>query len=209
MKPVLIGIAGGSNSGKTLIAKRIYEHFEATHSVVIINEDDYYKDQSFLTYEERCKTNYDHPFAFDQNLLQQQLKDLLAGKEIAKPVYDFTIHNRSQKVEIVEPADVVIFEGLFALENEKLRKLESIKIFVDTDADVRVVRRIKRDLVERGRTLESVMNQYLETVKPMHDEFVEPSKRYADIIIPQGGKNEVALDLLITKISSILGQKML
>lgn len=209
MKPVLIGIAGGSNSGKTLIAKRIYEHFEATHSVVIIKEDDYYKDQSFLTYEERCKTNYDHPFAFDQNLLQQQLKDLLAGKEIAKPVYDFTIHNRSQKVEIVEPADVVIFEGLFALENEKLRKLESIKIFVDTDADVRVVRRIKRDLVERGRTLESVMNQYLETVKPMHDEFVEPSKRYADIIIPQGGKNEVALDLLITKISSILGQKML
>ncbi|MBQ0036960.1 MAG: uridine kinase [Firmicutes bacterium] len=209
MKPVLIGIAGGSNSGKTLIARRIYEHFEATHSVVIINEDDYYKDQSFLTYEERCKTNYDHPFAFDQNLLQQQLKDLLAGKEIAKPVYDFTIHNRSQKVEIVEPADVVIFEGLFALENEKLRKLESIKIFVDTDADVRVVRRIKRDLVERGRTLESVMNQYLETVKPMHDEFVEPSKRYADIIIPQGGKNEVALDLLITKISSILGQKML
>lgn len=209
MKPVLIGIAGGSNSGKTLIAKRIYEHFEATHSVVIINEDDYYKDQSFLTYEERCKTNYDHPFAFDQNLLQQHLTDLLAGKEIAKPVYDFTIHNRSQKVEIVEPADVIIFEGLFALENEKYRNLESIKIFVDTDADVRVVRRIRRDLVERGRTLESVMNQYLDTVKPMHDEFVEPSKRYADIIIPQGGKNEVALDLLITKISSILGQKML
>lgn len=209
MRPVLIGIAGGSNSGKTLIAKRIFEHFENSHSVVIINEDDYYKDQSFLSYEERCKTNYDHPLAFDQYLLQQHLSDLLNGKEIAKPVYDFTIHNRSKNIEIIEPAEVIIFEGLFALENEEFRKLENIKIFVDTDADVRIIRRIKRDTVERGRNLDNIMEQYLTTVKPMHEEFIEPTKKYADIIIPQGGQNEVALDLLITKISSILSQKML
>lgn len=207
MRPVLIGISGGSNSGKTSIAQAIYKHFEKDNSIVIIKEDDYYKDQSDISFEERCKTNYDHPLAFDHDLLISQLKQLLNGNSIVKPTYDYTIHNRSQVTETVNPADVVIVEGLFVLFDEELRDLENIKIFVDTDADVRILRRIKRDTVERARTLENIMNQYLTTVKDMHEKFIEPTKKYADIIIPNGVDNKVGLDLLITKVSSILNDK--
>lgn len=197
MKPILIGIAGGSNSGKTTIARKIYSHFESTNSVVIINLDDYYKDQSNISFEERCKTNYDHPSAFDFDLMLSNIKDLLDGKEIVKPIYDFTIHNRSNHSEIIKPADVIILEGLYAIEHQELRQFESIKIYVDADSDIRILRRIKRDMSERARTLENIIDQYLKTVKPMHDEFIEPSKKYADIIIPTGYNTEVAVDLLI------------
>ena len=207
MKPILIGIAGGSNSGKTTVAKKVYEYFEKTNSVVIIKEDDYYKDQSHLPLEERAKTNYDHPLAFDHDLLFSQLKDLLNGKSIVKPTYDYTVHNRSEITETVNSADVIILEGLFALENEELRNIEDIKLYVDVDSDIRVLRRIQRDMVERARTLDGIIKQYLTTVKPMHDQFIEPTKKYADLIIPNGGENKVAVDLIITKINAILNDK--
>ena len=208
-KPILIGIAGGTASGKTSIADILKEDFSSTNSVIIIKEDDYYKDQSDITYEERCKTNYDHPLAFDFDLMMVQLKELLACKTIKKPTYDYTVHNRSNIIETVEPSDVIIFEGLFALYNPEIRKLEDIKVFVDTDADIRFIRRLKRDIVERQRTMENVMQQYLTTVKPMHDQFIEPTKKYADVIIPEGMTNLVGIDLLRTKINSVLNEKML
>ncbi len=208
-RPVIIGIAGGSASGKTSIAKKLFKAFEKSNSVNIIKEDDYYKDQSHMPMEERVKTNYDHPFAFDHDLLLEQIDELCDGKTILKPTYDYTIHTRSDVVEEIHPTDVLILEGLFVLENKKVRDKLDIKIFVDTPADERFIRRLIRDIRDRGRTLESVVNQYLTTVKPMHDEFVEPSKRYADLIIPEGGKNQVAIDLLTTKIDSILSEKML
>jgi len=203
--PVLIGIAGGSASGKTLISKRIYQKFSDRHSIVTLKQDDYYKDQSHLEMSERVKTNYDHPFAFDNDLLLVQLDELLAGHNIQKPTYDFVHHTRSDIVEEVKAAHVILLEGLFVLENEEIRKRLDIKIFVDTAADIRFIRRLVRDVKERGRTLDSVVEQYTTTVRIMHDLFVEPSKRYADIIIPEGGKNEVAIDLLTTKIGSIIG----
>ena len=207
-KSIVIGIAGGSASGKSLIARRLFDAFELEKSIVIIRQDDYYKDQAFLTMEERVKTNYDHPFAFDNCLLVDNLNDLLGGKEIEKPTYDFVNHTRSEITEHVSPADVIILEGLFVLESKEIRNLLDMKIFVDTDADIRFIRRLVRDVNERGRTLESVVNQYTTTVREMHNQFIEPSKRYADIIIPEGGKNEVAIDLLTTKISSIIKQNM-
>ncbi len=209
MKPVIIGIAGGTASGKTSIAQILYDTFEENQSVIIIREDDYYKEQPNTTYEERTKTNYDHPFAFDHDLLVEQLIQLMKGNAVLKPTYDFTIHNRSDKVEELKPADVIILEGLFVLENKKIRDLLDIKVFVDTPADERFIRRLQRDIKERARTMESVINQYLNTVKPMHDEFCEPSKKYADIIIPEGKSNTVAIDLLTVKINSILDTKML
>ena len=208
-KPILIGIAGGTASGKTSIADILKEDFSSTNSVIIIKEDDYYKDQSDITYEERCKTNYDHPLAFDFDLMMVQLKELLACKTIKKPTYDYTVHNRSNIIETVEPSDVIILEGLFALYNPEIRKLEDIKVFVDTDSDIRFIRRLKRDIVERQRTMENVMQQYLTTVKPMHDQFIEPTKKYADVIIPEGMTNLVGIDLLRTKINSVLNEKML
>lgn len=208
-KPILIGIAGGTASGKTSIADILKKDFSSTNSVIIIKEDDYYKDQSDITYEERCKTNYDHPLAFDFDLMMVQLKELLACKTIKKPTYDYTVHNRSNIIETVEPSDVIILEGLFALYNPEIRKLEDIKVFVDTDADIRFIRRLKRDIVERQRTMENVMQQYLTTVKPMHDQFIEPTKKYADVIIPEGMTNLVGIDLLRTKINSVLNEKML
>ena len=177
--------------------------------MTIIREDDYYKDQTHLPMEERVKTNYDHPFAFDHELLLSQISDLMEGKKISKPTYDYTVHNRSDVVEDVEPTDVIILEGLFVLENKPIRNVLDIKIFVDTPADERFIRRMNRDIRHRGRTLESVVSQYLTTVKPMHDEFVEPSKKYADLIIPEGARNIVAIDILTTKISSILAEKMI
>ncbi|MEA4875019.1 uridine kinase [Anaerorhabdus sp.] len=209
MKPIVIGIAGGSASGKTSVARKIKEAFDDTNSVTIIRQDDYYKNQSHLTMEERVKTNYDHPFAFDNDFLIEQLQLLLEGKDIEKPIYDFVNHTRSDNTEVIQTCDVLILEGLFILENEQLRNLLDIKIFVDTDADVRFIRRLKRDVEDRGRTLDSVINQYIKTVRDMHSQFVEPSKRYANIIIPEGGKNTVAIDLLTTKISSIINSNML
>lgn len=198
---------GGSASGKSSISKQLKEAFEYTKSVVIIRQDDYYKDQSEKTMEERVKTNYDHPFAFDNDLLVLHIQELLQRHAILKPTYDFVHHTRSELVENVQPCDVVVLEGLFVLEDEELRNLCDIKIFVDTDADLRFIRRLVRDVKKRGRTLESVVEQYTATVRDMHNLFVEPSKRYADLIIPEGGHNVVAIDLLITKISSIIDKR--
>lgn len=207
-KTMVIGIAGGSASGKTSISRQLKEIFEDSASVSIIRQDDYYKDQSEKTMEERMKTNYDHPFAFDNALLIQHVQALLHGETIQKPTYDFVEHTRSQIWETMKPCDVIVLEGLFILEDEALRSLCDIKVFVDTDADVRLIRRLKRDVKKRGRTLDSVIEQYSTTVRVMHERFVEPSKRYADIIIPEGGHNLVAIDLLITKISSIIKENM-
>lgn len=203
-KPVMIGIAGGSASGKTSIAQAIQEAFKDEKRVLIIRQDDYYKDQSELSMEERYKTNYDHPFAFDNDLLIQHLLDLQNGKHIQKPIYDFVAHTRSLQSETLYPCDVLILEGLFVLETKEIRDLLDIKVFVDTEADIRFIRRLLRDVKERGRTLDSVVNQYVSTVKTMHDSFVEPSKRYANVIIPEGGSNTVAIDLLVTKITTII-----
>ena len=203
-KPILIGLAGGSASGKTSIAQILYNTFKPTNSVTIIREDDYYKDQSHLTFEERKKTNYDHPFAFDHMLMTRQLDELIAGYSISKPTYDYTMHNRSDITERIEPSDVIIIEGLFVLEEKEIRDKLDIKVFVDTAADIRFIRRLIRDVRARGRDLDNVVEQYTTTVRVMHDDFVEPSKKYADIIIPEGKANNVAIDLLITKINSII-----
>lgn len=202
-RPLLIGITGGTGSGKSTVSKEI---FKAIHEkkITIIQQDSYYKDQSDLTFEERVKTNYDHPFAFDNELLIEHLKDLLDNKPIEKPIYDFEKHNRKEETITVEPRDIIILEGILILFEEKIRELLDIKIFVDTDSDVRVIRRILRDIKERGRTVESVISQYMNTVRPSHLQFIEPSKRYADIIIPEGGYNKVAIDILVAKINSIL-----
>lgn len=204
-KAVIIGIAGGSASGKTSIAQSIYDRFKGSHRVKIIKQDDYYKDQSDKTMEERVKTNYDHPFAFDNDLLVSDLKKLKKKERIEKPTYDYAKHTRSVITEVIEDRDVIILEGIFVLAEEEVRDLCDILIYVDTDADIRFIRRLRRDVEERARTVDSVCNQYLETVRPMHEQFIEPSKKYAHIIIPEGGTNTVAIDLLITKISSILG----
>ena len=208
-KPVVIGIAGGTCSGKSSIAGILIDEFRYTNSINIIREDDYYKDQSHLPMEERAKTNYDHPLAFDFDLMIDHLNKLIAGETIEKPTYDYTVHNRSNVTEIVHPSDVLIIEGLFALYTREIRDLEDIKIFIDTPADIHFIRRLKRDVKERARTIESITDQYLTTVKPMHDQFLEPTKQFADIIIPQGKSNTVAIDLLKTKINSILNEKMI
>ena len=208
-KSVIIGIAGGSASGKSSISRRLKERYENTNSVVIIRQDDYYKDQKNKTMEERVKTNYDHPFAFDNDLFVAQLKQLMAGVAIEKAGYDFVVHTRSEETEHIEPSDVIVIEGLFILEDEQLRDLCDIRIFVDTDDDIRFIRRLIRDVKKRGRTIDSVIEQYTTTVKVMHNTFIEPSRKYADIIIPEGGHNQVAIDLLTTKISSIIQENML
>lgn len=204
--PVLIGVAGGSGSGKTTVAKELFRQFQ-NDSVTMIEQDSYYKDQSHLSADERALTNYDHPFAFDNDLLLAHLQELLAGRAIEKPIYDFKLHNRNEEKVKVDPKDVIILEGMLILEDTRIRDLMDIKVFVDTDADVRIIRRIARDIEERGRSLDSVVNQYLNVVRPMHLQFIEPTKRYADVIIPEGGYNRVALDLLSTKISNILLEK--
>ena len=197
---IIIGIAGGSASGKTSISRQVYEFFKGSHTTCIIKQDDYYKDQSHLSFEERVKTNYDHPFAFDNDLLVEQLKKLKEGKSISKPTYDYTQHTRSDVVETITPRDVYILEGLFVLYDEKIRDLCDILVFVDTDADIRIIRRIQRDVIERARSLESVISQYMNTVKPMHEGFVEPSKKNADIIVLEGGMNLVAMDMIKNRI---------
>ncbi|MDD9785006.1 uridine kinase [Priestia megaterium] len=204
-KPVVIGIAGGSGSGKTTVTKAIYEYFKG-HSIMLLEQDYYYKDQSDVPFEQRLQTNYDHPLAFDNDLLIEHLQNLLNYESIDKPVYDYAIHTRSEKVIREEPKDVIILEGILVLEDQRLRNLMDIKLYVDTDADLRIIRRMLRDIKERERTLESVVDQYVSVVRPMHNQFVEPTKRYADIIIPEGGQNHVAIDLMITKIQTILEQ---
>lgn len=200
-KPLIIGITGGTGSGKSTVARAICDSIPEAN-VAIIEQDCYYKDQSHLPHEERVNVNYDHPLAFDTDLLIKQLKQLIHGQAIDKPQYDFTIHNRRKETVRVEPRDIILVEGILILDSPKLRELMDIKIFVDTDADVRIIRRIMRDMKERGRTLESVITQYLNIVKPAHYDFVEPTKRYADIIIPEGGHNLVAVDIMVAKIKS-------
>lgn len=204
-RPIVIGVSGGSGSGKSSVSKRLVETFSDL-SVLLLQQDYYYKDQSHISFEERLNTNYDHPLAFDNDLFYQHLLQLLDGKAIDKPVYDYKLHTRSQEVIHEEPRDVIIVEGILILEERRLRELMDIKVYVDTDDDVRLARRIVRDINERGRTVDSVVSQYLEVVKPMHHQFTEPTKRYADIIVPEGGYNQVAIDLLATKISTILNK---
>lgn len=205
-KPVVIGVCGGTGSGKSTVAKAIFKSLPEDN-ILIIEQDAYYKDQSNLTYEERVKTNYDHPLAFDTDLLIAHIKQLCEHKAIDKPIYNFSKHNRETESIHVKPREIIIIEGIMILEDERLRELMDIKIFVDTDADVRIIRRITRDINERGRTLESVIDQYLTTVKPAHEQFIEPMKKYADIIIPEGGYNKVAIDLMTTKVMSIIKEK--
>lgn len=197
---ITIGIAGGTGSGKTTITRRLQQRF--ADSVSVIFHDNYYKAHNDISYEERSKLNYDCPDAFDTPLLIRDLKALRRGEAINCPIYDYTVHNRSEKTVLIKPAPVVILEGILILQDPELRDLLDIKIFVDTDADVRILRRIVRDVRDRGRSLESVVNQYLTTVKPMHEMYVEPSKRFADIIIPEGGHNLVAMDMLIERINA-------
>jgi uridine kinase len=203
-KPLIIGIAGGTGSGKSTVARSILESIPEKN-VAIIEQDCYYKDQSHLPPTERVNVNYDHPLAFDTDLLIEHLEQLIGGQAIEKPQYDFTVHNRKKQTERVEPRDIILVEGILVLDSPKLRELMDIKIFVDTDADVRIIRRIVRDMRDRGRSLDSVINQYLNIVKPAHNEFCEPTKRYADIIIPEGGYNKVAVDIMVTKVKSIIG----
>jgi uridine kinase len=205
-KPVVIGVAGGSGSGKTSVTKSIYESFQG-HSILMLEQDFYYKDQSHLPFEERLKTNYDHPLAFDNDLLIEHIGKLLNHQPIEKPVYDYAVHTRSDQIINVEPQDVIILEGILVLEDARLRELMDIKLFVDTDADLRIIRRLQRDIKERGRSMDSVIDQYIGVVRPMHNQFIEPTKRYADVIIPEGGHNHVAIDLMVTKIQTILEQK--
>ena len=197
-----IGIAGGTGSGKSTITKRIVEHFGGNVSVV--THDNYYKAHDEMTYEERCKLNYDHPDAFENELMIEHLKQLKAGNSVQCPVYDYTVHNRSKDTIAIEPARVIIVEGILILADKQLCDEMDIRVFVDTDADVRILRRIIRDVKKRGRTLDSVVDQYLTTVKPMHEAFVEPSKKNAHVIIPEGGRNQVALDMVIGRIEKHL-----
>ena len=206
-RPVIIGVAGGSASGKTSVARLLANAFAEEKTVTIIRMDDYYKDQSHLIFAERLKTNYDHPNAFDIDLLIKHIDMLTAGQAIEKPTYDFVNHTRSTLTEMVEPSDVLVLEGLFVLEDPQIYERLDMRLFIDTDADIRFIRRLKRDVRDRGRTIESVCDQYMQTVRVMHDAFVEPSKRKADIIIPEGSHNTVAMDLLITKIASIIEHK--
>lgn len=199
MKPMIIGIAGGTGSGKTTLTKHLKDKFYEDVSVVY--HDNYYKRNDHLTYEERCKINYDAPEAFDTELMIEHISGLREGVSIECPVYDYTQHNRSNETVTIKSAKVIIIEGILVFQNEKLRDLMDIKIFVDTDADERIMRRIQRDVCERGRAIDSVITQYRTTVKPMHEKYVEPSKKYADIIVVGGGQNLVATDMLCTRIS--------
>ena len=202
MKPYIVGVAGGSASGKTEIVKALKKHFE--DKIEIIEHDNYYFAHDDLTMEERASLNYDHPQSFETDLLIEHVKKIINNEEIDIPTYDFTIHTRSSDTLKKVPKPIVIVEGILVLENEELRNLMDMKVFVDCDGDVRLKRRITRDVVERDRTIESILTQYMETVKPMHELFVEPSKKFADLIVPKGGKNKVAIDVLINHLATKL-----
>ena len=201
--PVIIGVTGGSGSGKTSVCREIFKQFQGK-SIMMLEHDSYYKDQSHMSFEERLETNYDHPLAFDTDLLIEQLKQLMAGEAVDIPVYDYTNHTRSEEVIHQEPKEVIILEGIMILENQRLRDLMDIKIFVDTDDDLRIIRRIQRDMTERGRSLDSIIDQYLGVVKKMHEQFIEPTKKYADVIIPEGAHNTLAIDLKVSKMRMML-----
>lgn len=203
MKPIILGVAGGTGSGKTTVSQAILDRV-GRDRIAYIQHDSYYRDQGHLPPEERAKVNYDHPDALETELLVKHLKELQAGRIVEVPIYDFTTHTRTDSTRHVESKRVILVEGILIFAEELLRKMFDIKIYVDTDADIRFIRRLRRDISERGRTMESVVDQYLATVRPMHLEFVEPSKRYADIIIPEGGFNPVALDMVVARIKGML-----
>ncbi len=202
-KNTVIGIAGGTGSGKTTVVKRIVNSF-TEDQVIMLPQDAYYKDQSHLPWEERKKINYDHPLAFDNDLLIEHIESLSRGEAVDLPVYSYITYTRQKEFIHIEPREILIVEGILVLDDVRVRDLLDIKIFVDTDADERFIRRLKRDIMERGRSVESVIEQYMNVVRPMHMQFVEPTKRYADVIVPEGGQNEVAIDLIATKIRSLL-----
>lgn len=199
----VVGVAGGSGSGKTTVARALVSEF-ADEFVRLIPQDAYYKDMGKLPMEERTQINFDHPLAFDNELLAHHLDELIQGRSVAQPIYNYHTHSRSEDTLTIQPAPILLIEGIMALEDSQLRDRMDIKVYVDTDADERFIRRMQRDLIERGRSVDSVVEQYLASVRPMHLQFVEPSKRYADVIIPQGGANHVGIDLLASKIRSIL-----
>lgn len=201
---LVIGIAGGSGSGKTTLTNQIAAQFP--DDITVITHDNYYKQHDDMTYEERSRLNYDHPNAFDTELMIEHMKLLREGKSIECPVYDYTIHNRSKNTMTIVPSKVIIVEGILIFENAELCDQMDIKIFVDTDADLRIIRRIRRDVMERARSLDSVINQYIDTVKPMHEQFVEPSKKNASIIVPEGGRNLVAMEMIMNQIRSHLAR---
>jgi uridine kinase len=199
MKPLIIGIAGGSGSGKSTVARKVADAL-MTSSVAFIDMDAYYKNFAHLPLAERRQINWDHPEAFDQELLVAHLERLAAGQAIDKPVYDFVTHTRAERSASVSPADVVVIDGILLFTDERVRSLCDVKVFVDADADVRLIRRIRRDMSHRGRPLHEILDQYLSTVQPMHLQFVEPTKRYADVIVPRGGHNAVAIEMIVAKI---------
>lgn len=204
-RPIVFGVAGGTASGKTTVARNILKAVGAER-VAYLPHDAYYRDRPDLTLAERARQNYDHPNSLETKLLVKHIKKLLKGTAVAVPVYDFTKHRRKEETLLVEPSPIILVDGILIFTRRKLRELMDIKIFVDTDADVRFIRRVQRDIEERGRTLESVVQQYLETVRPMHMKFVEPSKRHADIIIPHGGLNEVAMAMVVSRLKELLAQ---
>lgn len=201
-KICVVGVAGGSASGKTTIVKKLENFFG--NDIAVLSHDNYYKAHDEMPFEERCRLNYDHPDSFESERLAEDVRRLIKGHAINIPVYDYCNHNRSAETVTVEPKQVIIIEGFLVLENRELRDLMDIKVYVDTDADERLMRRIQRDMVERGRSIESIIKQYSETVKPMHEEFVEPSKKYADIIIPRGGENVPGINMLTTYLTKML-----
>ena len=203
---LVIGIAGGSGSGKTTLMNNIVSRF--SEDITVLSHDSYYRRHDDMTYEERCQLNYDEPAALETELMVKHLDRLRNGEAIDCPVYDFTVHNRSDEVTRIEPSRIIIVEGILIFENEALRDLMDIRIFVDTDADIRLCRRVKRDVNKRGRSLESVLTQYQETVKPMYEKYVEPSKKYAHILVPEGGKNTVAQEFIISLLEKHLGGRM-
>jgi uridine kinase len=204
MEPVVVGVAGGTGSGKTTVAREILRR-AGTDQISLIQHDAYYKDLSALPMAQRAMQNFDHPDALDNDLLVAHLKELKAGRPVEVPVYDFTTHARTTQTLRVEPHRVILLEGILIFSDETLRELMDVRIYVDTDADIRFIRRLQRDIAERGRTMESVIHQYLATVRPMHQEFVEPSKRHANVIIPEGGFNEVAMEMIAARIRALLG----
>ncbi len=201
----VIGVAGGTASGKTTVSRRIWEAV-GRERIAYLQHDNYYKDQSHLTPQDRALTNYDHPESLESSLMVRHLRELRAGRPVDIPVYDFSVHNRSKETLRVHPAKVVLVEGILIFAEPALLELMDMRIFVDTDADIRFIRRLRRDMVERGRSLDSVVTQYLATVRPMHMEFVEPSKRYADVIVPQGGDNRVAMEMIVSRIQALLNE---
>jgi uridine kinase len=206
MKPFLIGIAGGTGSGKTSVARRIYESLHV-ESAAFLDYDAYYKELGHLSLEERQRINFDHPDSLDVELFIDHLQKLIAGEPVEKPVYDFTRHTRATQTVRVEPRGVVLVDGILLFADERLREMFDLKIFVDTEADVRFIRRLRRDIEERGRSLDSIIDQYLKTVRPMHFEFVEPTKRYADVILPRGGQNTAGIEVIAARIRERLAEK--